>query len=162
MSIQNIPEIINAVGGDRRKRITLIIILIAIILMGVIAKWTARGDCDPLIQQNEQLLSIQKTLTEQNQSIIEKNRELTEGYLQIQDMLTRIKPDTVYIRETRTIESPRLSYVESHYIPGDTIVFASAKISVPKDTVIKNVRKTSHGSIALKQIQDFVSEKCDN
>ena len=166
MSIQNIPEIIKAVGGDRKKRITLIIILVALIMMAGVAKWTARGDCEPLIKQNEQLLGIQKTLTEQNQSIIEKNRDLSEGYLQIQQMLTQIRPDTVYI----TLQSPPREYrMMRRVVYNDSLMGEEALSMVvapdapaPTPAPSRTVRRTSHGTLAIEQLKQFVDSKCPN
>jgi hypothetical protein len=159
MSIQNIPEIIKAVGGDRKKRITLIVILVAMVLMAGIAKWTARGDCKPLIEQNQQLLEIQGRLTEQNQKILEKNREMSEGYLAIQEMLTQIKPDTVYVTVTNT---PKV--LSSYSISSSDTLLMSAPMTVPvsQPAATKKVRKTSHGTAALQQLKRFVDEKCSD
>lgn len=158
MSIPNIAEIVKSVGGDPKKRATLIIVMMSLIIMTAVGKWVARGDCDPLIKQNEQLLRIQKTLTEQNQSIIERNRDLSEGYLQIQNMLTQIRPDTVYI----TIQSPpseyRISSVDT--IDGSHRVYPIT--SLRNTAEIKTVRRTSHGYTAIQNLKKFVGSKLAN
>lgn len=157
MSIPNIAEIVKSVGGDPKKRATLIIVMISLIIMTAVGKWVARGDCDPLIKQNEQLLKIQKTLTEQNQSIIERNRDLSEGYLQIQDMLTRIRPDTVYIT-IRPSSEYRISLMDT--IDGSSMVYPIT--SLRNTAEIKTVRRTSHGYTAIQNLKKFVGSKFAN
>jgi hypothetical protein len=163
MAIQDIPGIISSVGSDPKKRITLIIILVCMIIMLCITQWSSRGDCDPLIAQNTQLLGIQKMLTEQNQSIIQKNRELSDGYIQIQEMLTKIKPDTVYIKVTETVAPIAMAQVENHFEVNDTIVQVSHKL-IPSivETHSKVVSRTSHSLKAIQNLKSFVKDKCEN
>jgi predicted Rossmann fold nucleotide-binding protein DprA/Smf involved in DNA uptake len=133
-----IADIIKAVGKDPRKLWTLVIILTFLFAGNVVKSYFKVDDCSPLIKQNQELITSQNDLVNQNQNILKKNRELLDGFLHIQELIPGMKPDTVYINKTSMRE---VSSNLDGYGMSDSMSAVSSPMK--KDTITKvNIKKT--------------------
>jgi hypothetical protein len=155
--LKGLAEIIKAVGRDPRKMWTMVILLFFVSTVTIINKALTKSDCTPLVKQNEELVKSQSSLVDENQSILIKNKELVDGYDKIQELLTHMKPDTVYI--TKTTTKSHMEDVVSQSVP-DTLNIhpeVKSKIVIPEATVYRKVYRKSNDTL-VSNINDLISK----
>ena len=105
---QNIAEILKSFSG--KQRFTVLILLLLTILCSIFIKsYFTSTDLAPMQKQLNECVASQGNLVNQNALLVGKTKELTDGYLKIDSMLTHMKPDTVYI----TLKPLKHSHVDS-------------------------------------------------
>jgi len=96
---QNIADILKSFSG--KQRLTVLILLLLTILCSVFIKsYFTSTDLAPMQKQLNECVASQGNLVAQNAALVSKTKDLTDGYLKIDSMLTHVKPDTVYIVKT--------------------------------------------------------------
>lgn len=157
---------------DRKRMLALILILIFGVTITLITSYFTTDNCTPLIDQNSALVKSQNELTIVNSEIIKKNRELVNGYIEIQDILRGFKKDTIFI--TKTIERS-LTYPVENLVEfgssenGDSVFFdediklkSSYEITEVPILVSTTIKKTINNSEKLiDKINKIVDENKD-
>jgi hypothetical protein len=93
-------NIIKLFTTNRSKLIALILVLSSISLVAWIKVYYSIDDCKPLVEQNKTLMEQNSMLVNQNTQILQKNQNLLDSYLKIQELLSAISTDTVFITKT--------------------------------------------------------------
>lgn len=83
----NLSEIINTVGGNRRKLITLIVLLVFMTIFYLSKDLIFKSDCSELIAQNENILKNNIKTMAINNKVLNKNSILTEKLYNLEDSL---------------------------------------------------------------------------
>jgi hypothetical protein len=99
---QNISEILKSFSGKQRFAV-LALLLLTILCSIFIKSYFSTTDLAPMQKQLNECVAAQGNLVTQNATLVSKTKDLTDGYLKIDSMLTHIKPDTVYIVKTEKI-----------------------------------------------------------
>jgi len=138
---QNIADILKSFSG--KQRLTVLILLLLTILCSVFIKsYFTSTDLAPMQKQLNECVASQGNLVAQNAALVSKTKDLTDGYLKIDSMLTHVKPDTVYIVKTEKITEIAPSALKRYTNDGDTQLIMSMNKPEPKPEYKNNITKT--------------------
>ena len=89
---QNLSEILKSFSG--KQRLTVLLLLLFTILASIFIKsYFSTTDLAPMQKQLNECVSSQGALINQNSLLVNKTKDLTDGYLKIDSVLKNIKPN---------------------------------------------------------------------
>jgi hypothetical protein len=103
--LNDINKIIETVGGNRKKLITLIILLCFIGAFYVFKTLSYKDDCSGLIEQNEKILEKNLSIMNVNNKLMDNNISLTERISILEELIS--KKDSILMKERNRFLSHR-------------------------------------------------------
>ncbi len=103
--LNDINKIIETVGGNRKKLITLIILLCFVGAFYVFKTLSYKDDCSGLIEQNEKILDKNLSIMNVNNKLMDNNISLTERISILEELIS--KKDSILMKERNRILSHR-------------------------------------------------------
>ena len=148
---KNIADILKSFEPKIRLR-ALVILLSVLFLVNLTNDYFKKSDCSSLQIQIDNLTKSQATIINTNEIIMQKNKELTEGYLKLDSMLTKIKPDTVYINFVAKPNVERVSAIL------DTSMVLSACVKKISNPIVENKKITHHNNDLLNAMHKVITK----
>jgi len=161
---QNISEILKSFTG--KQRFTVLVMLLATITFSIFIKsYFTKTDLAPMQKQLNECVASQGNLVNQNATLVGKTKELTDGYLKIDSLLTHMKPDTVYIVKVEKITETQSVAALAKHNTTDVSEYGVKMVTAPmpddyKPTNIKDIKKDTTITKSLKK--GNVKEICNN
>jgi hypothetical protein len=102
---------------DPKARIAVLLIFVFAAISTIYIKSSfVRSDCSSLQIQIDNLNKSQYSIIQENNTIIQKNKELLDGYLKMDSLMKNMKVDTIFIEKTIEIHNDsNRSYVNKFF-----------------------------------------------
>ena len=154
---KNITEILKSFDSKQRF-VVLISLLITILASIFIRSYFSTTNLAPIQKQLNECVNSQGVLMNQNTTLIQKTKDLTDGYLKIDSILTHFKPDTVYVVKYTNHEKHRIENLSS--FEGDTSsVTIEMSAPPPSPLKLKTIIKKGNSDEIMSNLHQMIQQK---